>query len=174
MKSSYIALGTLTAQTVTQNFFDVQRNHTGATSVTDNFVHTNFRRINDVNNAGGTLLAQGSVVNITATDTQTAGTLTPSYHLLKLDPSLRSTGSSVFVNVSSSVVAAPTNGHIHALLGNTQSVAQTMVKLDTGTSAQNNIGMLVNIYNASTGAFGINIDASTTGTGAGVNFVANI
>ena len=70
-------------------------------------------------------MAQGSVVNITGTDTQTAGTLTPSYHLLRIDPSLRSTGSSIFLNVQNSIAAAPTNGHGYILYGNTQSIAQT-------------------------------------------------
>ena len=84
-------------------------------SVTDNYIGQLFSRTNVTTGAGGTLLSQGSVVNITGTDTQTAGTLTPSYHLLRLDPSLRSTGSSIFVNVANSVVTAPTNGHVYTL-----------------------------------------------------------
>ena len=62
------------------------------------------------------MLAQGSVVNITGTDTQTAGTLTPSYDLLKLDPSLRSTGSAINVSVANSVVTAPTNAYIYGVV----------------------------------------------------------
>lgn len=72
------------------------------------------------------------------------GTLTPSYNLLELAPSLRSTGSSLKVNVSNSIVTAPTNGHIYAVLGNTQTVAQTLLKLDTGTSAQTHCAIAIN------------------------------
>lgn len=80
--------------------------------------------------------AQGAVVKITGTDTQTAGILTPSYDLLALSPSLRSTGSSVNVTIANSVITAPTNGHIYAVLGNTQTVAQIIQKIDLGTSSQ--------------------------------------
>ena len=69
-------------------------------------------------------------MKITATDTQTAGTLTPSYNLLELVPSLRSTGSSINLTVPNSIVTAPTNGHIYAVLGNTQTVAQAMFNID--------------------------------------------
>ena len=71
------------------------------------------------------------MVKIEGIDMQTGGTLAPSYNLLQLTPSLRSTGSSINVTVANSVVTAPTNGHIYAVLGNTQTVAQTLLKLDT-------------------------------------------
>lgn len=111
---AHTASGTLTANTTTQSSMTMSRTNTATTgTVTDNYVGQLFSRTNVQNGTGGTLLAQGSVVNITGTDTQTLGTLTPSYHLLKLDPSLRSTGSSIFVNVPNSVASAPTNGHIY-------------------------------------------------------------
>lgn len=92
------------------------------------------------------MLSQGSVVKIQGIDTQTAGTLTPSYNLLELAPSLRSTGSSLKVTVPNSVVTAPTNGHIYAVLGNTNTVAQNLMVLDTGTSTTSGHSALVVKY----------------------------
>jgi len=94
-------------------------------------------------------LAQGSVVNITGTDTQTAGTLTPSYHLLRLDPSLRSTGSSIFLNVQNSIAAAPTNGHFYMVFGNTQTVEMRGINLQSGTSTATH--KVLNINSTATG-----------------------
>lgn len=112
----HTASGTLTANTTTQNTQSTSRTYTLTSgSVTDNFIGSLFSRTNITTGAGGTLLAQGSVVNVTGTDTQTAGTLTPSYDLVKLQPSLLSTGSSLNIQVANST-SAPTNGHIYALL----------------------------------------------------------
>lgn len=88
-------------------------------TVTDNYSAITFARTNVQTGAGGTLLAQGSVVSIAGTDTQTAGTLTPSYDLLSLTPSLRSTGSSINITFSNSVVAS----------------GVAAIKLNSGTSA---------------------------------------
>jgi len=111
---AHTASGTLTACTTTQNSMTASRTYTLTSGVvTDNYIGSLFSRTNVTTGAGGTLLTQGSVVNITGTDTQTAGTLTPSYNLLALAPSLRSIGSSINVTVANSVVTAPTNGHIY-------------------------------------------------------------
>ena len=56
--------------------------------------------------------------------------MTPSYNLLELVPSIRSTGSSINISVPNSVVTAPTNGHVYVTLGNTQTIAQTLIKAD--------------------------------------------
>ncbi len=45
------------------------------------------------------------------------------------------------MTVANSVATAPTNGHIYAVLGNTQTVAQTLLKLDTGSSATSHIAL---------------------------------
>ncbi len=129
--STHTASGTLTSNTTTQNTYSTSRTATGGTA-SDNFIGTLFSRTNVTN--GANLTSAGSVVKITGTDTQTANTLTPTYDLLALAPSLRSTGSSLSVTVENSVVTAPTNGHIYAVLGNTQTVAQTLLKLNTGTA----------------------------------------
>lgn len=84
-----------------------------------------------MNQAGGTLLSQGSILSISATDTQTAGTLTPSYDLLSLVPSLRSTGSSIKIAVPNSIATAPTTAHFSMTLGNTQTVQQKLMDLNT-------------------------------------------
>lgn len=80
------------------------------------------------------MLSQGSVVKIFGIDIQSAGTLTPSYDLLTLVPSLRSTGSSINLSIPNSIVTAPTNAHFYAVFGGTQTVVQTLMKLSTGTS----------------------------------------
>lgn len=171
--STHTASGTLTACTTTQNTYATSRTYTLTSwSVTDNFIWTLFSRTNVTTWAGGTLLAQGPVVQITWTDTQTAWTLTPSYNLLELVPSLRSTWSSIKLTVANSVVTAPTNGHIYAVLGNTQTVAQTLLKLDIGTSAVAHTWLLIKAYNASSTCYGINIDPSTTCTWAWI-YISN-
>lgn len=48
------------------------------------------------------------------------------------------------MTVADSIVTAPTNGHIYAVLGNTQTVTQKMLKLDSGTSARNHILLYLN------------------------------
>lgn len=48
------------------------------------------------------------------------------------------------MTVSNSVVTAPTNGHIYAVLGNTQTVSQTLAKFDLGTSDVSHVA--VNIH----------------------------
>ena len=131
---AHTASGALTSNTTTQFSLSTSRTATGGTA-SDNFIGTLFSRTNVTN--GANLTSAGSVVSITGSDTQTANTLTPTYNLLALSPSLRSTGSSINVTVANSVVTAPTNGHIYAVLGNTQTVMQTLMKLDTGTSSNN-------------------------------------
>lgn len=132
---SHTASGTLTANTTTQETTAISRTYTLTSgSVTDNFIGSLFSRTNVTTWAGGTLLAQWSVVSITWTDTQTAGTLTPSYDLLSLIPSLRSTGSSIKIAVPNSIVTAPTTAHFSMTLGNTQTVQQKLMDLNTWTS----------------------------------------
>ena len=79
---------------------------------------------------------------ISGTDTQTAGTLTPSYNLISLTPSTLSTGSSISQTVAASSVA-PTNGHIYQVLNGTESVAHIMHKIDLGNSAQAHTGLYI-------------------------------
>lgn len=88
---AHTASGTLVATTTTQASLAISRTHTNASSVTDNFIGMLFSRTNVMNQSGGTLLAQGALVQFQGTDTQTVGTLTPSYDLTKWVPSLRST-----------------------------------------------------------------------------------
>lgn len=167
---AHTASGTLTANTTTQSSLTMSRTYTLTSgSVTDNYIGQLFSRTNVTTGAGGTLISQGSVVNITGTDTQTAGTLTPSYHLLKLDPSLRSTGSSIFVNVANSVATAPTNGHVYTLFWNTQTVNQIAHKIDLWTAARSHTGLLIKAYNASF-AQAIQIDGSNTWKGYWIIF----
>ena len=171
--STHTASGTLTACTTTQNTYATSRTYTLTSwSVTDNFIWTLFSRTNVTTWTWWTLLVQWPVVKITWTDTQTAWTLTPSYNLLELVPSLRSTWSSINLTVANSVVTAPINGHIYAVLGNTQTVAQTLLKLDTGTSVVNHTWLLIKAYNASSTCYGINIDPSTTCTWAWI-YISN-
>lgn len=119
----HTASGTLTANTTTQESVITDRTYALTSgSVTDNFVGSLFSRVNTTTGAGGTLLSQGSVVSITGSDTQTAGTLTSSYSLLNLMPSLRCSGSAININARNSLAVAPTNGHIYVVVGNTQSV----------------------------------------------------
>jgi hypothetical protein len=127
----HTASGTLTSSTTNQLSLTTSRTATGGTA-SDNFNNVLLSRTNVTN--GANLTSAGSVVNIVGVDTQTANTLTPTYNLLLLSPSLRSTGSSINVTVANSVVTAPTNGHIYAVLGDTQTVAQTLLNLNTGTS----------------------------------------
>ena len=133
---AHTASWTLTANTTTQSTLSTSRTHTNASTVIDNFIWQLFSRTNVMNQAWGMLLSQWSVVSITWSDTQTAGTLTPSYNLLLLTPSLRSTGSSISITQSWSNAVAPTNGHLYILLWNTQNAAHTMQKIDLGTSAR--------------------------------------
>ena len=154
---AHTASGTLTACTTTQSSTTTSRTYTLTSgSVTDNFIGTLFSRTNATTWAGGTFLSQGSVVNITGTDTQTAGTLTPSYDLLALAPSLRSTGSSIRITVPASAVA-PTNGHIYAVLNNTESVAHTVIKTDLWSAAQGHIAWSVVMPNLSTSATAMSV-----------------
>ena len=111
-----------------------------ASTLTDSNIIAYFSRSNE-SQTSGTYTITWPVVKIEGIDMQTGGTLAPSYNLLQLTPSLRSTGSSINVTVANSVVTAPTNGHIYAVLGNTQTVAQTLLKLDTWSSATSHIGM---------------------------------
>ncbi len=48
-----------------------------------------------------------------------------------------------------------------------------MQMIDTGTSAQDHIGALYQVYNASTGSRAIKINPSTLCTGQGIEFAAN-
>lgn len=156
---AHTASGTLTTNTTTQFSRISSRTATGGTA-SDNYIDALFSRTAITN--GANLTSAGSVVNITGTDTQTANTLTSTYHLLKLDPSLRSTGSSIFVNVANSIVNAPTNSHIYVLYGNTNSTAQVALKIDTGTSATAHTGIIIKNYNASSTAIALQIDAGTS------------
>jgi len=61
-----------------------------------------------------------------------------------------------------------TNGLVNFTLSDTQSGASIVQKIDTGASAQAQVGLLVNAFNASTSARGVKIDGSTTGTGLAI------
>lgn len=52
-------------------------------------------------------------------------------------------------------------------------VAHTLLKLDTGTSAQAHKGLLIKAYNASSTLNAIEIDHSTTGTGRSIYMYAD-
>ena len=134
-------------------------------TVADNYNILKISNTNVMNGSGGTFTVAGSFINLTATDTQTAGTLTPSYDLLSLNPSTLSTGSSIHLTVANSTVA-PTNGHIYAVLGNTQAVAHIGAKIDLGTSAQAHTALqILNVNGAA--SIGADVQFSTAGTGIG-------
>jgi len=169
--STHTASGTLTACTTTQNTYATSRTYTLTSgSVTDNFIGTLFSRTNVTTGAGGTLLAQWPVVKIQGVDTQTAGTLTSSYNLLELAPSLRGTGWAINITVQNSRATAPTNGYVYTVFGNTQTVAQIAQKIDLGTSAIAHTWLLINCYWASSAQKWISIDPSTTWTWIWLNF----
>lgn len=151
--------GTLTSNTTTQFSQTSSRTATGWTP-SDNFINASFTRTNITN--GANLTSAGAIVSISGTDTQTANTLTPTYDLLSLNPSLRSTGSSIKVTVANSVVIAPTNGHIYAVLGNTQSIAQIIANLSTGTSDNTNVALSIDSTDTSEWLISIRNRASPT------------
>jgi len=147
---SHTASGTLTAKTTADVALSSSRTYTLTSgSVTDNYNAFTFSRTNVTTGAGGTLLAQGAVVNITGTDTQTAGTLTPSYNLLKLTPSALSTGATVLLSIPNSTVAGAVGQSI--TIGNTQSNQPiTAIDINTGTSTANVVGAItINATNIS-------------------------
>lgn len=105
--------GTTTSCTTTQFSHSSSRTATGGTA-SDNFTNFSLTRTNVTN--GANLTSAGTVASVNGSDTQTANTLTATYDLLQLNPGLRSTGSSLKVTVANSVVNAPTNGHIYAVI----------------------------------------------------------
>lgn len=164
LSMAHTASWTLTANTTNQIVHSTNRTHTNASSITDNFNNLILTRTNVMNQAWWTLLSQWAVLSINWSDTQTAWTLTPSYNLLNLNPSLRSTWSSINISQSWSNAVAPTNWHLYMLLGNTQNVAHTMAKIDLWTSAQWHTWLLVNATAASTSAFWLKVDFWSTWT----------
>lgn len=87
-----------------------------------------------MNNAGGTLAANGTILKVEDASTSTAGTFTNATKLIDLFASDLSTGSVINIDLPNSRVAS-TNPVLNIVLGNTQTQASTLAKLDTGTSA---------------------------------------
>lgn len=135
--------GTLTAKTTADVGFSTARNHTANTTVTDNYTGFTFARTNVTSGSAGTLNAQGSVVSITGTDTQSTGTLTPTYNLLQLNPSALCQNPAVLLTIPNSVTSGLVAHSI--VLGNTQTNATTLLKVNTGTSSVGHTGIAVNV-----------------------------
>jgi len=132
---AHTASGTLVGTTTTQASLAISRTHTTASSITDNFIGFSFSRTNVMNQSGGTLLAQGALVQFSGTDTQTVGTLTPSYDLAKFTPSALSTGKSINIVIPDSAAShTAAGGHFYMSMGTTQGNQQTLMVLDRRTA----------------------------------------
>ena len=79
-------------------------------------------------------------------------------------------GTTAIAVVGGDNVNSSTNGLVNYTLSNTQSGATVVQKIDTGTSAQAQVGLLLKVYNASSTSDALQIDPSTTATGRGINF----
>jgi hypothetical protein len=124
--------GTTTTGTTTQFSLATSRTATGGTA-SDNFINALFSRTNVTN--GANLNSAGSVVKISGTDTQTANTLTPTYDLLLLSPSTRSTWKAINIQVPASIVTTIPNGFFNISFDNTQTLELTWMVLSQWTSS---------------------------------------
>jgi len=93
----HTASGALTANTTDTVAIDASRTHTAATVVTDNYDVQQVTRTSVMNNAGGTLNAQGTVMRIQNVATQTAGTLSDTVTVLTLTQDTDSTGAALSI-----------------------------------------------------------------------------
>jgi hypothetical protein len=134
------ASGTLTADTTDDAQITSSRTHTANTTVTDNFNILTLSRTNVANSASAVLNAQGAILNIVGVDTQTSGTLTPTYHMTKYTPSARSTGSAIIITTPTSAVAT-TNGLINITLGASAAANTIMQKFVVDNTQANAIVM---------------------------------
>lgn len=88
----YYVSATLANRTGSLNVWNSSRNCSRTSGTTaDNYVANLFTRTSTTSGAGGTMTAAGSVVKITNTATQTAGTLTDTVDVLLLDQDTDST-----------------------------------------------------------------------------------